>query len=105
VPAQVFCELASGGVGLVDLVVAGDAMVKAKLVTLDLLRRAVASMSGGGVRLARRPLSYVSVGVDSAMESRLRMLLVGRPPEPQVNGSCATRWATGRGASISAISH
>ena len=36
-PTQVFCELAAAGVGLVDLVVAGDAMVKKGLATLESL--------------------------------------------------------------------
>ena len=85
-PTQVFCELAAAGVGLVDLVVAGDAMVKKGLATLESLRRSVDGMSGAGVRVARRALSYVRAGVDSPMESRLRMLLVlAGFPEPQVN--------------------
>jgi len=43
-------------------------------------------MSGAGVRVARRAVAYVRVGVDSAMESRLRMLLVlAGFPEPEVN--------------------
>jgi hypothetical protein len=85
-PDHVFCELASAGVGLVDLVVAGDAMLKAKRVSLASLKRAVAAMSGVGVRLARRALGYLRVGVDSPMESRLRMLLVlAGFREPQVN--------------------
>ena len=85
-PDQVFCELAAAGVGLVDLVVAGDAMVKKGLATLESLTRSVAGMSGAGVRNARRAVAYVPVGVDSAMESRLRMLLVlAGFPEPEVN--------------------
>ena len=85
-PTQVFCELAAAGVGLVDLVVAGDAMVKKGLATIESLRQSVDRMSGAGVRVARRAVGYVRVGVDSAMESRLRMLLVlAGFPEPQVN--------------------
>jgi hypothetical protein len=85
-PDQVFCELAAVGIGLVDLVVAGDAMVKTGRATPESLRRAVDGMSGAGVRLARRALSYVRKGVDSPMESRLRMLLVlAGFPEPEVN--------------------
>ena len=85
-PTQVFCELAAAGVGLVDLVVAGDAMVKKGLATLESLTRSVDSMTGAGVRVARRAVAYVRVGVDSAMESRLRMLLVlAGFPEPEVN--------------------
>lgn len=85
-PEQVFCELAAAGVGLVDLVVAGDAMLKAKRATQKALKRAVEGMTGCGVRLARRALGYLRTGVDSPMESRLRMLLVlAGFPEPQVN--------------------
>jgi hypothetical protein len=85
-PEQVFCELAAAGVGLVDLVVAGDAMLKARRATHESLKRAIDGMCGAGVRLARRGLGYVRDGVDSAMESRLRMLLVlAGFPEPQVN--------------------
>ena len=84
-PDQVFCELAGAGVGLVDLVVAGDAMLKNKRATIESLTKAVDRMTGGGVRLARRALGYIRPGVDSPMESRLRMLLVlAGFPEPQV---------------------
>lgn len=85
-PPQVFCELAAVGVGLVDLVIAGDAMLKKGRATLDSLQRAVTAMSGAGVRRARRALGYVRTGVDSPMETRLRMLLVlAGLPEPRVN--------------------
>lgn len=61
-------------------------MLKAKQATRESLKRAVDAMSGHGTRLARRALSYVRTGVDSPMESRLRMLLVlAGFPEPQVN--------------------
>lgn len=84
-PDQVFCELASAGVGLVDLVVAGDAMLKRKRATIASLTKAVDRMAGRGVRLARRALRYIRTGVDSPMESRLRMLLVlAGFPEPEV---------------------
>ena len=84
-PEQVFCELAGTGVGLVDLVVAGDAMLKSKRASRKSLTVAVDRMTGSGVRLARRALRYVRPGVDSPMESRLRMLLVlAGFPEPQV---------------------
>jgi hypothetical protein len=85
-PEQVFCELAASRVGLVDLVVAGDAMLKAKRATRESLKRAVDGMTGCGVRTARRALGYLRAGVDSPMESRLRMLLLlAGFPEPQVN--------------------
>lgn len=85
-PSQVFCDLASYGVGLVDLVVVGDGILRARLATREELARAVARMSGAGARSARRALGYLRDGVDSAMESRLRMLLVlAGFPEPEVN--------------------
>ncbi len=84
-PDQVFCELASAGVGLVDLVVAGDAMLKRKRASLVSLTKAVDRMAGNGVRVARRALRYIRTGVDSPMESRLRMLLVlAGFPEPEI---------------------
>jgi hypothetical protein len=86
VPEQVFCELAAVGLNLVELVVAGDAMLQAKRATRESLTRAVESMRGRGVRLARRALGYLRTDVASPMESRLRMLLVlAGFPEPQVN--------------------
>lgn len=85
-PEQVLCELAAARVGLVDLVVAGDAILRAELATCETLALAVASMNGPGVRAARRALGYLRDGVDSPMESRLRMLLVlAGLPEPDVN--------------------
>lgn len=85
-PEQAFCELAAGGVGLVDLVVAGDALLRTGHATRETLERAVRGMSCAGVTSARRALGYVRDGVDSPMESRLRMLLVlAGFPEPQVN--------------------
>lgn len=54
--------------------------------TRETLERAVRGMSCAGVTNARRALGYVRDGVDSPMESRLRMLLVlAGFPEPQVN--------------------
>lgn len=85
-PEQMFCELAAVGVGLVDLVVAGDAMLRAKKATRESLQKAIETMPGSGVRVARRALGYLRDGVDSPMESRLRMLLVlAGFPEPEVN--------------------
>ena len=85
-PEQAFLELASIGVGLVDLVVAADSMVKAGSVTLDRLRTAAENYSGRACRVARRAAGLARDGVDSPMESRLRMLIVlAGLPEPRVN--------------------
>jgi hypothetical protein len=84
-PTQLFLEMA-GCLHLVDLVVLGDAMVRRGLVTLHRLRQAAADSAMRGSRLARRAVSFVREGVDSPMESRLRMLLVlAGLPEPEVN--------------------
>lgn len=84
-PAQVFVELA-GVLGLVDLVVAGDDLVRRHRITPeDLGTACVASADTHAVR-ARRAARYIRRSVDSPMESRLRMLLVlAGLPEPDVN--------------------
>ena len=85
-PAQTLLDLASVGLTLVDLVVLGDSLVKADRTSLEDLVRATADARGRGVKMARRAASYLRQGVDSAMESRLRMLIViAGLPEPQVN--------------------
>jgi hypothetical protein len=72
--------------GLVDLVALGDAMVAAKLVTPEGLVAAADRSRQKGARPARRAARYVRPGVDSPMETRLRMLLVlAGLPEPKIN--------------------
>jgi hypothetical protein len=84
-PTQTFLDLADE-VDLVDLVVFGDSMVKAGRFTLEALIEAADAWRGPGRRLARRAARLVREGVDSPMESRLRMLIVlAGLPEPQVN--------------------
>lgn len=84
-PDQLFVELA-GVLDLVELVVVGDAMVGADLITPDALCRAADDSTARHARAARRAAGYVRCGVDSPMESRLRMLLVlSGLPEPEVN--------------------
>lgn len=82
-PAQTFVDLAAEP-GLVDLVVLGDSMVRAGAVTPDEL---VAVEARGRRRgPARRAAALVRAGVDSPMETRLRLLLVlAGLPEPVVN--------------------
>lgn len=85
-PEQSFLELAAVGVDLVDLVVAGDSLVKAKRTTPEALIAAAHAWTGRGCRRARRAAGLVRSNVDSPMESRLRMLLVlAGLPEPEVN--------------------
>lgn len=84
-PAQLFVELA-GLLSLVDLVVVGDHLVRRGWITLEGLRAACAASHGRGARAARRAAAYVRERVDSAMETRLRMLVVlAGLPEPEVN--------------------
>lgn len=84
-PLDLFFELA-GVLPLVDLVVAGDAMVKRGHFTADELRKACRSTKRWHSRRARRGAAYVRDEVDSPMESRLRMLIVlAGLPEPKVN--------------------
>lgn len=82
---SMFIEL-GGQLGLVDLVVVGDWLVRRRGLSPEEL---VAACERSRHRDARRALaaaSYVRRGVDSPMETRLRMLLVlAGLPEPQVN--------------------
>jgi hypothetical protein len=71
---------------LVDLVVLGDSLVKAKATTPERLVAAAAEWDGPHRRLLARAASFVRDKVDSPMESRLRMLIVlAGLPEPVVN--------------------
>lgn len=84
-PAQTFIDLAPS-LSLVDLVILGDSLVKARRVSVDQLVEATAKWSGRAVSRARRAAGLVREGVDSPMETRLRLLLVfAGLPEPQVN--------------------
>lgn len=82
---DLFVELA-GLLPLVELVVAGDWMVRRRgLRPIDLGAAAALAPGRAGV-LARRAASYVRDRVDSPMETRLRMLLVlAGIPEPEIN--------------------
>lgn len=84
-PVGTFFELAET-LGLIDLVVLGDSLVRAGRVTpRDLVEQAAGS-SRRGARRAREAAAFVRAGVDSPMETRLRLLLVlAGLPEPRVN--------------------
>ena len=85
-PIQTFFELAAARVSLVDLVVLGDSLVRARRATPDELVAASAHWIGPGAALAGRAARLVRAGVDSPTETRLRMLIVlAGLPEPQVN--------------------
>ncbi|WP_370328241.1 hypothetical protein [Euzebya sp.] len=83
-PTQCVLEMATS-LGLVDLVVLGDSLVKAGVVTPGELVDGAEAYTGPGARLARRAMGLVREGVDSPMETRLRLLLVlAGLPEPVV---------------------
>lgn len=83
---SLFVELGSV-LGLVDLVVVGDAMVRLEMTTPAALAEAAASAPRGSGCVARAA-ALVRARVDSPMESRLRMLIVlAGLPEPVVNPS------------------
>ena len=85
-PVQAFLELASVGVNLVDLVIAGDSLVKANKLDPQEFVAVAAAYHGRNAKRARRAASLVRAGVDSPMETRLRLLIVlAGLPEPQVN--------------------
>lgn len=82
---MLFVEMA-GLLGLVDLVVLGDAMVRRGLVVPEALVGFCASLAHPSAAASRRAAAYVRRDVDSPMETRLRMLLVlAGLPEPEVN--------------------
>ena len=82
---QMFCELASL-LPLVDLVVVADHLLRHRRITKSALLKFCATWTGAGARLARVAASYARIGVDSPMETRLRMLLLlAGLPEPVVN--------------------
>jgi len=84
-PAQTFIDLATE-LTLVDLVVLGDSLVKKGRATPRQLIEATLRWKGKGCRSARRAARLVRVGVDSPMETRLRLLMVfAGLPEPAVN--------------------
>jgi hypothetical protein len=84
-PARLFLELAPL-LGLVDLVVVGDALVRLRHLTPQELREACGTSHSPGAQAARRAAEYVRARVDSPMETRLRMLLVlAGLPEPTID--------------------
>jgi Protein of unknown function (DUF559) len=85
-PTQAFLDLASVGASLVDLVIAGDSLTKANELDPKEFVAAAEACQGRNARRARRAASLVRAGVDSPMETRIRLLVVlAGLPEPQVN--------------------
>ncbi|XGX79649.1 hypothetical protein LQK93_02463 [Terrabacter sp. BE26] len=84
-PVQTFLDLAHC-LTLVDLVVLGDSLVRRRRTTPEQLVSATRRHRGPYSRLARRAAALVRAGVDSAMETRLRLLIVlAGLPEPEVD--------------------
>jgi hypothetical protein len=80
-----FVDLA-GYLGLVDLVCIGDWIVRHRPITPEQLVRACRSSEEHHAGAAAFAAGFVRAGVDSPMETRLRMLLIlGGLPEPHVN--------------------
>jgi hypothetical protein len=85
-PVQAFLDLASAGVELVDLVIAGDSLAKATKAPPSEFIAAAESWRGNRSRVARSAAALIREGVDSPMETKLRLLLVFAGfPEPTVN--------------------
>ena len=84
-PLPLFAEL-SGLLPLVNLVAAGDALVRRHGVGVAKLRRFCDLLDGRHVVIARRAAGFVRAEVDSPRESWVRMLIVlAGLPEPEVN--------------------
>ena len=85
VPAAAFISSAQE-LNLVDLVAAGDWLVRLRRATPSELVQAAAAHRGRGAVLARRAAALVRERVDSVQETRLRLCLVlSGLPEPSVN--------------------
>ena len=77
---------AAADLDLVELVVAGDWLLRARLSTLPEVRSALAASDGPYGRRRRRAAELVRTRVESPPESRLRLLLVlAGLPEPECN--------------------
>ena len=84
-PITTFLQMA-GFISLVDLVVLGDAIVRKYRIPPARLLEAARKSTDYYAAAARRAAAYVRKGVDSPMETRLRMLIVlAGLPEPVVN--------------------
>ncbi len=84
-PNRLFTDLASV-LGLLDLVILGDWLVRHGHTTVEGLVAYCANRRGRAADAARAAAGYVRARVDSPMETKLRMLLVlAGLPEPVVN--------------------
>jgi len=84
-PLAAWCD-ARSELDLVELVAAGDALVRSGLVELDGLVAVASGASGRSCRHLRRAASLARQAVDSLPETRLRLCLVlAGLPEPRTN--------------------
>lgn len=82
------CEL-----GLRDLVVAGDWLVRAERASLDEVRDGLQGATGQHSRRAHRAGELVRQGAESPRETRLRLLVVlSGLPEPECNVELGDEW-------------
>jgi hypothetical protein len=94
-PEQTFIDLATE-LSLVDLVVLGDSLVRKGRMSVRELSESAPGWRGKGCLAARRAASLVRAGVDSPMETRLRLLMVfAGLPEPVINHSWSGAGAGG----------
>src|SRR4051794_18378702 len=98
VAAAPYAFVASGTtLDLVELVSAGDQLVRAGMTTRDDLVRCSAHSGGRDIRTARRAALLVRERVDSAQETELRLCLVlAGLPEPECNPLVGSAEAIGR---------
>jgi hypothetical protein len=83
-PPQTFTDLRL--LSLVDLVVLGDSLVRRKRVRPEALIETAAALRGRSGAHLRQAAGLVRAEVDSAMETRLRLLMVlAGLPEPTIN--------------------
>ncbi|MEQ4208605.1 hypothetical protein [Actinopolymorpha sp. B9G3] len=94
-PVRTFLDLGRS-IGLIDVVVLGDAMVRRSLASVGELQDAASRASGRGSSAIRTAAPLVRGRVDSPMETRVRLLLAlaGLPdPEPGVEVLDDHRWS------------
>ncbi len=90
-PEQTFCDVAHEFT-LVDLVVLGDSLVHRGVVDLGDLLAAAEASTDGSCALARQAAVLVREGVESPMESRVRLMMVlAGLPEPMINRTIFAR--------------
>ncbi len=84
-PDRTFVDCA-GTLSLIELVQLGDFLVRTKQTSRGNLFDYAISRHIDGVRKARRALSYIRDGVESPLESVVRLMIVfARLPEPECN--------------------